>query len=338
MAASRAANPIRMRWLLLATMALWGLNLPVMKLLLPVFGTLGTPVLRMLAACVLLSLVAWWRHRAWRRSESTPTLTSLAAPHGGANRLGATRRRLSLRQWSALVACGAVMIYLNQVLLMEGMQRTSATHAALIMALNPLMASLLAAGLLGVPLTRQRLSGVALGFGGVALVILKSGQAAAASTVLGDALVIAAILAWVVGGVMVQRLADPTRGSIDSDTVSWAVNVVGLAMLVLHLAWVGGPLIESPAAVSGGMVLLLVLSGVLSTAVGALVWNRALATLGVAHVSLYVYWVPIFGVAFSVLLLGEPLTVWHVIGLVAVLAGTWLGTRGAARSTVPAGE
>ena len=85
-------------------------------------------------------------------------------------------------------------------------------------------------------------------------------------------------------------------------------------------------------------VVMMVLSGLLATAAGALVWNRALSTLGVAHVSLYVYWVPIFGVAFSVLLLGEPLTLWHVIGLVAVLAGTWLGTRGAARSAVPAGE
>ncbi len=327
--AARAVDRLGMRWVLLATMALWGLNLPVMKLLLPVFGTLGTPVLRMLAACVLLSVVVWSTQRA-RRGAAAPTPTVLAAPLGDVSRIGAARQRLTKRQWLALVACGAVMIYLNQVLLMEGMRRTSATHAALIMALNPLMASLLAASLLGVPLTRQRLSGVALGFGGVALVILKSGQATAASTVLGDALVIAAILAWVVGGVMVQRLADPTRGSIDSDTVSWAVNVVGLVMLALHLVWVGGPLIESPAAVSAGMVVLLLLSGLLSTAVGALVWNRALATLGVAHVSLYVYWVPIFGVAFSVLLLGEPLTVWHVIGLVAVLAGTWLGTRGAA--------
>ena len=301
-----------MRWLLLATMALWGLNLPVMKLLLPVFGTLGTPVLRLGAACVLLSTVAWLAHRAWPR--------------------------MSRRQWAALVVCGAVMIYLNQILLVEGIQRTSATHAALIIALNPLMSSLLAAGLLGVRLTRRRLMGVALGFSGVALVILQRGDASSATSVMGDGLVVVSTLAWVVGGVMVQRLADPTRGSLDSDTVSWAVNLVGLVMLVVHLALVGAPLVEKPLEASWGMVALLLASGVLSTAVGALIWNRALSTLGVAHVSLYVYWVPIFGVAFSVLLLGEPLTHWHVLGLVAVLAGTWLGTSRQAKPTAPAGE
>jgi drug/metabolite transporter (DMT)-like permease len=66
---------------------------------------------------------------------------------------------------------------------------------------------------------------------------------------------------------------------------------------------------------------------VLSTALGGLVWNRALMVLGVARTALYAYWVPIFGVLFAVLVLGEPLTVWHGVGLAAVLGGTWLGTR-----------
>jgi drug/metabolite transporter (DMT)-like permease len=50
--------------------------------------------------------------------------------------------------------------------------------------------------------------------------------------------------------------------------------------------------------------------------------------LGVARAALYAYWVPIFGVSFAVLLLGEPLTIWHGVGLAAVLGGTWIGTRG----------
>lgn len=306
-----------MRWLLLATMAAWGLNLPVMKLLLPVFGALGTSTLRMLAACLLLSALTWSARRAWPR--------------------------LSPRQWAALAVCGAVMVYANQVLLMAGMRRTSATHAALIMALNPLLSSLLAAAALGVPLAGARLWGVALGFGGVALVILQQqvgqGGAAMGHSGLGDLLVLGAIVTWVAGGVMVQRLADPrSGGALDSGSVTWAVNLIGTALLVLHWVVEGEPLVQPGATVTAGLVVMLVLSGLLATAAGALVWNRALSTLGVAHASLYIYWVPIFGVAFSVLLLGEALTRWHLIGLVAVLAGTWLGTRGAVRPVVQAGE
>lgn len=34
---------------------------------------------------------------------------------------------------------------------------------------------------------------------------------------------------------------------------------------------------------------------------------------------------PVFGVGFAALLLGEGLSVWHAVGLVAVIAGTALG-------------
>lgn len=317
-------GPDGMRWLVLATMASWGLNLPVMKLLLPVFGTLSTSALRLLVATALLTAVGCFSHRAWPR--------------------------LTARQWLALLLCGAVMVYANQIFLMQGMRRTSATHTALIIALNPLLASLLAAVLLKVRLRGSRLLGVLLGFGGVALVIGHQSSQGTGSSVLGDSLVLGAVVTWVIGGVMVQRLAGPGLAAspdagpagaavgIDSGTVTWAVNLVGAALLTLHLLIDGGPWVLPDVQVSAGVIGMLLLSGVVATALGALVWNHALATLGIAHVSLYVYWVPIFGVAFSVLLLGEPLTRWHLIGLAAVLAGTWLGTRGAVRPNVPAGE
>ncbi len=46
-----------------------------------------------------------------------------------------------------------------------------------------------------------------------------------------------------------------------------------------------------------------------------------------ARTAVFLYWVPVFGVLFAALLLGEALTVWHLVGFVAVMGGTWLGTR-----------
>jgi drug/metabolite transporter (DMT)-like permease len=73
---------------------------------------------------------------------------------------------------------------------------------------------------------------------------------------------------------------------------------------------------------------LLLFSGVLSTALGSLVWNQAIARIGVARAAVALYWVPIFGVGFAALWLGERLTAWHAVGFVGVMLGTWLGTRG----------
>ena len=105
------------------------------------------------------------------------------------------------------------------------------------------------------------------------------------------------------------------------------LNVIGTALLLLHVGLRPSPLVYDASRINGMTVVLIGVSGLLATALGGIVWNRALMVLGVARTALYSYWVPIFGVLFAVLLLGEPLTVWHGVGLAAVLAGTWLGTR-----------
>ena len=290
-----------MRAMLLATMAVWGGNLSVVKLLIERLDPLWVSVLRMVVASVALWLLLGLRKQPWPRA--TP------------------------RQAALLLACGVVMVYLNQLSFTWGVQRTAAANAALIISLNPLVSALMAAWLLGDRLSPARLAGVVLGFGGVAAVVLHRPGAALGSASLGDLLVFSSVLAWVGGGVLVQRLAQ----QFDSAVVSAVVFAIGTTLLLVHVALDSSLALPSPTAFTPGTLVLLVLSGLLASALGSLVWNRALTTLGVARTALYAYWVPIFGVGFAVLVLGEPLTVWHGLGLAGVLSGTWLGTRPQAR-------
>lgn len=294
-----------MRLPLLVTMAAWGANLSAMKLLLERFDPVLISASRMAVAALALALVAWVRHL--RRSQVWP--------------------RLSGRQWLGLLACAVLMVYVNQLLLVWGVQRTAAANAALIIALNPLVSSLLAAALLGDRLTPARLAGVGLGFMGVAAVVLNRPGASLAEAGFGDLLVLGAVLTWVAGGALVQRLG---RG-LDAASISTVIHVAGGLMLAAHVALLtalGAGLVWPPlAAVRLQDVVLIAATGLVATAFGAMVWNRALQLLGVARTALYAYWVPIFGVGFAVTWLGEPLTGWHAFGLAAVLSGTWLGTR-----------
>jgi drug/metabolite transporter (DMT)-like permease len=286
-----------MRWLLLGTMAVWGANLSVVKLLFESLEPMLVAVLRMAVSAVALVALAAWRGQRW------PAL----------------RRS----QWLTLLGCSALMIYLNQIFFTEGVARTAAANAALVIALNPLVSALVAALLLGDRLTPSRLAGVVLGFGGVAAVVLNRPGAALGGSGLGDLLLFGSVMTWVLGGVLVQRLSR----ELDSGLVSAMLGVIGTTMLALHLGLRSAPVVVDWPRVTLGTVGLLVVSSLLATAVGALVWNRALVVLGVARTALYAYWVPIFGVLFAVLLLGEPLSVWHGVGLAAVLGGTWLGRR-----------
>lgn len=283
--------------LLLGTAAVWGANLSVVKLLLVQMEPLLVSVLRMLVAAVAVAAVVAWRRMPWPQ--------------------------LSRRQWGALAGCAFLMVYINQIFFVHGVAGTNAANAALIIALNPLVSSLLAVVLLGDRLSPPRILGVALGFGGVAAVVLHRPGMALGGAGLGDLLVLCSVTTWVLGGVMVQRLA---RG-IAPLFISAVLNVIGTVLLLLHVGLRPSPLVYDASRINGMTVVLIGVSGLLATALGGIVWNRALMVLGVARTALYSYWVPIFGVLFAVLLLGEPLTVWHGVGLAAVLAGTWLGTR-----------
>ena len=286
-----------MRLMLLATMAVWGGNLSVVKLLIERMEPMWVSLLRMSVATVALWAVVALRGLPWPRT--TP------------------------RQAGLFLACAVLMVYVNQLGFTLGVQRTAAANAALIISLNPLVSALMAAWFLGDRLTPARLAGVVLGFGGVAAVVLHRPGAALGHGSLGDLLVFGSVVAWVAGGLLVQRLAR----QFDSAVVSAVVFAIGSLLLMGHVALDSSLRLPNAAVFTPGTLLLLVVSGLLASALGSLVWNRALTTLGVARTALYAYWVPIFGVAFAVGVLGEPLTVWHGLGLAGVLSGTWLGTR-----------
>lgn len=281
---------------LLLAMMVWGLNLPALKALARWYTPAMQSCLRMVVAAGVLTLLVLWRRR---------------------DRLAAVADQLP-----TLVLCGLLMVYANQILFAQGITLSTATNAALITALNPLVASVLAAIVFRELLTRRRMGGVALGLAGVVAVILSHPQAALSRAGAGDLLLIAGMISFATGGAMVQRLSR----DLDPLVISWAVHLTGAFALVVHV------LASEPVTARGAIfpgwepAALVIFSGALATAIASLVWYTAIRRIGVARTSVFFYWVPLFGVAASALLLREQLTAWHFAGAVAVLGGTLLGT------------
>lgn len=287
----------RIHAVLLLTTAVWGFNMPAVKALARWYTPLMQACLRMVVAAGVLTLLLICTR-------------------------GANVGRIA-GQLPRLVLCGLLMVYANQILFAQGVTLSTATNAALITALNPLVAAVLAAILFREQLTRVRSMGVILGLAGVVAVALSHPQAALSRAGMGDLLLIAGIFSFATGGAMVQRLAR----DIHPLAISWAVHLTGTLALVLQTL-VSEPPAAAAAVFPGWQAVLLVLySGALGTAVASVIWYVAISRIGVARASVFFYWVPLFGVAASALLLGERLTAWHFAGAIAVLAGTYLGTR-----------
>lgn len=283
---------------LMATMLVWGINIPLVKALTAWLDTAAIATLRMGVACATFGLLAVWHRQPWPR--------------------------LSVRQWAGLLACAFCMVYLNQILFAAGMARTSAANGALIMATAPLISGLLAALAFGERLHLRHLAAVALGFGGVAVVVLHKPGAALSAAGWGDVLVLGCVVSFAAGGVLVQRMS----ARLDPLSLSGVIYPLGTAMLVAHLLLDRGGMPAVATLLPGWWPwALIVFSGVFATALGNWVWNGAIGRIGVARTAVYTYWVPVFGMGFAALLLGEPLNGWYALGLAMVLAGSRLAAR-----------
>lgn len=283
---------------LMTAMLVWGLNFPVVKALTGWFDATQIAALRMTVACATFWLLLRWRRLSW------PTLQR--------------------SQWWGLLACALLMVVLNQILFAGGMQRTSAVNGALITATAPLASSVLAALAFGERLHLRHAAALALGFGGVAVVVLHKPGAALGAAGLGDLMVAGSVVSFAAGGVIVQRMS--TR--LDALQLSTVVYSIGAVALVLQLVLLQGDTLSVQRLFPGWLPwLMVVASGVLATALSNWVWNSAIGRIGVARTSMFVYWVPVFGMGFSTLLLAEPLNGWYGLGLLMVLAGSRLAAR-----------
>ncbi|RTZ43249.1 DMT family transporter [Candidimonas sp. SYP-B2681] len=294
-------TPLRMQLLLIGTMAIWGVNISAIKVLTSHLDPLLVACLRMVLAALIINL----------------TLLSSGRSLG--------LSRISSGQWLRFILCAVLMVYGNQIFFTTGMQTASATNSSLIMALSPLVASILAAAIFRERLTGVRLLGIGLGFGGVFAVVFSNSDAALAGASWGDAQVFTAMFSFVAGGMLIQALARQFNALV----ISSVIYTIGALLLCLHLLL--SDTVEFSFAALRAMGLwpffLLVFSGVVATAMCNMLWNRAIAELGVARTSVFQYWIPVFGVGFAILLLGEPFSAWHLAGVVGILLGTYLGTR-----------
>jgi len=283
---------------LAATMAVWALNVSAVKWLTGVLDVSLVASMRMVCATLVLMLLLFFAGRRFPRWRG---------------------RTLALACAGALL-----MVYANQMLFASAMGKTTASNAALILALNPLINGLLEALVYRKRLTAPYIFGTLLAVAGVCIVILNRPHAALAGPSVGDLLVLASMFAFAGGVLIVQRLARTSS----AQEINVFLYLVGSVALVIHTA------LSIPSPVAAILALgwrewgCLAFSGAVATALGAIAWTRGVAALGLGRAAVYMSWVPVLGVAFGALLLGEQLTLWHLLGLALVLSGTILSSQG----------
>lgn len=220
------------------------------------------------------------------------------------------------RQWPLLAGTSLFMYTLMSVFNFCGQRTVSATMAALILESGPALLLLVWNMVCG-----RRLSwaewvsvlGGALGCMLVLNIITLSGVQVGGSA-LGQLLLLASALCWVVGSVWNQRLM--MRADSKLALVGWC-QLAGAVMMLPVLAVCREGLVLPRTGLVWAVA---VCVGVFPTALAFVAWGEAAARLPLWQLSLMQNLTPVFTLLAASLLLGEPATMLNVVGMALVVA------------------
>lgn len=200
-----------------------------------------------------------------------------------------------------------------------------AGYSAIFNATTPLMGVLIGALFFQEGITASKAAGVALGLFGVAVLTSTGPIAFDMQLLLGAAACLIATICYGFAGFLTRRWIG-LNGGLDNRLTAFA-SLLG-ANLFLTPLFIGSLAIQPPASWGGTEVWLSLLGlGLLCTAFAYVLYFRLLTDIGPIKASTTTFLIPIFGVLWGALLLGEPLTWDYLPGCVLIAVALWLVVR-----------
>jgi drug/metabolite transporter (DMT)-like permease len=233
--------------------------------------------------------------------------------------------RVSRADLPAMALLGFIAVPLNQGLFLAGLARSTPGHAALLYALTPIFVFLLARVRLGERATPLKIAGIAVAFAGVLVVLLARGALGlegAGETLVGDLMILGAVIAWAVYAVGGKVYAE-RYGAVTSTGVTLVAGT--LLYLPLGLLTSDAEHFRALSGVGWASVAYLV---VLTSVVSYVIYYWALARVEASRVAIWSNLQPVLTAILAWAVYGENITAPFVAGGAMVIAGVVLTERG----------
>jgi drug/metabolite transporter (DMT)-like permease len=270
--------------------AIWGASFIFMRALAPVLGPVLTAESRVLIAGI--ALVAGFR---------------IAGFDAG------------LRQhWRHYLVIGVLNSALPFLLFAFAAVHLPASYSAILNAAAPLFSVVLSALWLNERLTAPRVAGLAAGVAGVALVTRAGPVVPDAQFGWAVAACLAGALCYALAGIYIKRRA----GGVKPMAIAgWSQVFAAAALLPLT------PFAPAPGVVTGAVAANVLGLALLCSALAYLLYYRLIADLGPSRAMTVTFLIPLFGMAWGVLLLDETITLSMLGGCALIVGGTLLVVR-----------
>ncbi|MET0312332.1 MAG: DMT family transporter [Burkholderiaceae bacterium] len=274
---------------LIGLSALWGASFPLIRIAVGAWGPFGLAGLRCILAAIVLAILMRVIGDRWPARKAWPGLTLLAV----------------------LTVCGPFVLFSWAGTVLP------AGYSAVFNALAPLFGILAAAAVGEERLTRNRMLGCALGFAGVALLVQLGPVAVTTNVILAALACSLAAASYGIGSIYMKRATlahQPLPASA-------AVHVAAAVVLFLPMAGSVPSMQPTLAAVIAIAILGCVTSGFMYW-----VSMRLMREIPASAATSSAFMIPLFGVTWGGLFLGEPVTAGMIPGCLLVLLATALIT------------
>lgn len=223
---------------------------------------------------------------------------------------GASWPRPGLRDGVLLIIQATAGSVGYTVLLISGLRLTSAADAGVIIGTLPVVSALIAILILGERPRPMVLFAIALAAAGV-LAIVAQPRAGAASSLLGNGLIFAAVLCEGLFILLNKRLKTPIPPLAQSTLMTGIGLIVALAPALFEMPWQAPAMVSSVAAV--------IYYAIVPTVGGYLLWYGGLARVSGAEAAPFTALAPVAAVLMAFGVLGETVSFYQMMGIGAVL-------------------
>lgn len=225
--------------------------------------------------------------------------------------------RLTRRQWMHFVVIAFFGVTMNQLLFINGVAYTNVPHAALIVAVEPVMVLVLSVVMRLEVLTALKFAGMAMSLTGVAFLTYGKPAQGSQAYWLGDVILMAEVVVFAYYTILMKEVVN------QYDVVTLNTVVFGLGALMMvpfsaravwNVRWSQVPL----RAVLG-----LAFMTFFSCVLGYLLFAYALKGLSASRVAAFNYIEPVMGTALGVWLLHDKVGLWGILGGGLILLGVY---------------
>ncbi len=282
--------PPRLLALLVVLAALWGGSFVFMRVAVPAIGPVPLAYARIAIAAIVLLVLAF-------AQRSVPPLRT---------------------RWRDFAVVGTLNAAIPFSLFSYAELHLTASAGAILNATSPFFAAIAAAAWLGEPVTPRKVIGMVVGFAGVVVLVGWHPGAVDRDVALAVAACLVAAMCYSVAGVYVKR----KLGGVPSRQVAGASLLAAAVVLMpaLPFSTVPGPLTVTVTLNVAALALA-------STALAYLIYFKLIAEAGPQRALTVTFLIPLFGVLWGAVFLGEPITTSLMSGGALVVAGTALALR-----------